>query len=205
VNQHLKLILIGTILLVFGVTLVITSSFKIYERYETIIPTAGILTIPANLSSDFYIWHLLGFPPKSDKIEVVVADSPELQNLLNTSLNYTSTMKDGQNITISLVSGYDSISASVRIGGTPSYSGLIAPHVFDIPNDWDAYHVRVSNPESHSVCWIVNVILYGHFIDHTWLNVTLVGIAPIILGIVLVGIAKRRRNGINKQETQNRS
>lgn len=204
-NQHLKLILIGTILLVFGVTLVITSSFKIYERYETIIPTAGILTIPANLSSDFYIWHLLGFPPKSDKIEVVVADSPELQNLLNTSLNYTSTMKDGQNITISLVSGYDSISASVRIGGTPSYSGLIAPHVFDIPNDWDAYHVRVSNPESHSVCWIVNVILYGHFIDHTWLNVTLVGIAPIILGIVLVGIAKRRRNGINKQETQNRS
>jgi hypothetical protein len=205
VNQHLKLILVGTILLVFGVTLVITSSFKIYERYETIIPTAGILTIPANLSSDFYVWHLFGFPPKSDKIEVVVADSPELQNLLNTSLNYTSTMKDGQNITISLVSGYDSISASVRIGGTPSYSGLIAPHVFDIPKDWDAYHVRVSNPESYPVCWIVNVILYGHFIDHAWLNVTLVAIAPIILGIVLVGIAKRRRNGINKQETENRS
>jgi hypothetical protein len=110
-------------------------------------------------------------------------------------------MKDGQNITTSIISGYDTISASVRIGGSPSYSGLIAPHVFDIPNDWDAYHVRVSNPESYPVCWIVNVILYGHFIDHTWLTATLLGIIPIILGIVLVGIAKRTRNGINTHET----
>jgi len=99
------------------------------------------------------------------------------------------------------VSNDESISASVRIGGSPSYSGLIAPHVFDIPNDWEGYYVRVSNPESYPVCWIVNVILSGRVIDHTWLTVTLLGIIPIILGIVLFGIAKRRRNGIIKQET----
>jgi uncharacterized membrane protein len=199
-NQHLKLILVGTTLLVFGVTLVITSSFKIYHRVATIAPTAGILTIPANSSSDFSFWNILGPLPKSDQILIIVAESPELQNLLDPALNYNSTMKNGQNITISIVSNNKSISASVK-SGRSLYWGLIVPYTFDIPNDWTFYYVRISNPESYPVCWIVNVILFGHVIDTTWLTVTLLGIIPIILGIVLVGVAKRRRNGINKQET----
>jgi hypothetical protein len=201
VNQHLKLILVGTILLVFGATLVITSFFKIYDTVVTIAPTSSVLRIQANSSSDFYFWYLFGGFPRSQQVSVVVAGSPELQGLLNSTLNYNSTMNYGQNITISIVSGNESISASVRSGGSLTYSGSVAPHTFDIPADWWAgFHVRVTNPENYPVCWIVNVILFGQVVDNTWLTVLLGGIIPTILGLILFGIASHRRNGITKKE-----
>ena len=70
--------------------------------------------------------------PQTQRVLMVVTGSQELQGILNSTLNYNSTMKLGQNITISLVSGNQTISATVRSGYTPTYNEPIAPHTFDI-------------------------------------------------------------------------
>ncbi len=203
-NHHSKLVLVGTILLVFGATLVATSYLKIYDTYETIIPTAHVLPIQANSSSDFILNFNPFFGtllPQTQRVSVVVTGSQELQGILNSTINYNSTMKLGQNITISLVSENQTISATVRSGYTPTYNEPIAPHTFDIPADWlPWFYIRITNPESYPVCWIVNVSAYGQVVNNTWLTLFFVGIIPIILGLILVGIASHRRNGITKKE-----
>lgn len=199
-NEYSKLILVAAILVVFGVAVVSTSSFKIFfDKAVTLGPTSGVLPIQANSSSDFVFWFVFGGFPKSDQVWVVVSDSPELQNLLNPTLNYSSIMNVKDNITISIV-GNQNISASVRAAGG------VAAHLFDIPSDWEfGFYVRVTNPENYPVCLVVTVLLYGQVVDNTWRTALIVGIASVILGLATVRIANNRRNRIERALDRNGS
>ena len=111
--MNFKLLLVGVILITLGTTLVATSYFKIYDTVEKIFPTADVLPIQANSSSDFYFNFIYGPLPQSQKAVVVVAGSKELQGILNSTLNYNSTRIGGEkNITITLFAGNQNISAS---------------------------------------------------------------------------------------------
>jgi len=201
-SQYSRLILVGMILLVFGVTLVATSYFRIYETVERIFPTADVLPIQANSSSDFYINYGLGALPPSQKALVLVAGSQELQSILNSTLNYNSTMiYGGKNITISVFCGNQNISASERTWTSFTYDEPIAFHTFDLPASWwdsgfGISKVSITNPEDHPVSWIINVMLYGQVVNASWLTVCLVGIVPIILGLIMVGVAGYKRKAI---------
>jgi uncharacterized membrane protein len=206
-SKYFKLIWVGIILLVFGVTLVVTSYPRIYNTYESIIPIAHVLPIEANSSSDF----LLNFNPflgtlfpKPQKVLVVVTGSQELEGILNSTSNYDSTMKAGQNITISLVSQYQTISATERSAyAIVMYDEPVVPHMFDIPADWSSwFYVRVTNPESYPVCWVVNVLGYAQVVDNNWLTVFFVGTILIILGAILVGVSAYRRKGIAMEKPE---
>ncbi len=207
-SKNFKLILTGTILLVLGVTLVATSYPKIYITYVSIIPTAHVLTIQANSSSDFFIDFepFLGtILPQPQRVLVVVTGSQELKDILNSTSIYTSTMKNGQNITISLVHENQIVSFTERSGNTPTYDEPIVPHMFDIPADWGSwtgtrFYIRVNNPESYPVCWIVNVLAYARGSDNNWLTVFFMGTIPIVLGAILVGVAAYRKKGIDDIE-----
>jgi hypothetical protein len=192
--------LVGIVLLVFGVTLVATSYFKIFDTIETILPTAGVLPIQANSSSDFYFNFFYGPLPQSQKILVLVAGSQHLQGILNPTLNYSSTMKYPQNITISLFNGNQNISATEKTWiMSQTHGGPLAFHTFDIPASWsfgsgtDIGKVSITNPESYPVCWIVNVMLYGQEINTNWLTVFFAGIVPIVLGLIIVVVAAYKR------------
>jgi hypothetical protein len=203
-SEYSKVMLVGVILVVFGVTLVATSYFKIYDTVETVLPTADVLPIPANSSSVFYFNYGLGFLPQSSKVVVVVAGSRELQGILNSTLNYNSTRIGGEkNITITLFGRNQNISASETTYYYETYQEAMAFHVFDIPSNWISgiggiSEVSITNPNSYPVCWIVSVMLYGQEIDSNWLTVFLVGIVPIILGLIIVGVAGHRRKAITK-------
>ncbi len=201
-SKYSKVMLVGIILIVFGLTLVSTSYFKIYDTVETILPTAGALPIQANSSSDFYFDYSFGPLPESQKILVLVAGSQELQSILNSTLNYNSTMiNGGKNITITVFSPNYNISASEKIWYSQTYFEPIAFHTFDIPaSQWNGFAIKVSitNPESYPVCWIVNVMLYGQVVNNNWLTVFLVGIVPILLGLIIIGVAGHRRKAITK-------
>jgi hypothetical protein len=204
-SKYSKVMLVGIILIVFGVTLVATSYFKIYDTVETIFPTADLLPMPANSSSDFYFNYGLGFLPQSSKVVVVVAGSRELQGILNSTLNYNSTRIGGEkNITISLFGENQNISASETTYYYPTYQEAMAFHIFDIPSNWNSgvdsgiSEVSITNPESYPVCWIVSVMLYGQVINSNWLTVFLIGIVPIILGLIIIGVAGHRRKAITK-------
>jgi hypothetical protein len=203
-NEYSKLILVAAILVIFGTAMVAPSSYKIlFDKGETMLPTSGLLPIQANSSSDFVFWYLFGDFPKSDQVLVVVSGSYELQGLLNSTLNYNSTMDDGKDITISIVAGNQSISAIALRGPTPSYEEPIATSTFDIPSDWWAgFAVRVSNPENYPVVWTITVILYGHVIDTFWIEVLIIGIGAIILGLATFQIANNRKKKIEHESNQ---
>jgi hypothetical protein len=198
-NEYSKLILVGTVLLFFGVPLVTTSSYKIFFEKDVTITSSGVLMIKANSTADFGFWALFGDFPKSDQILVVVSESPDLQNLLNSTLNYHSTMNPEHNITISIV-GNHIISASERVTSSVTYEyGLAAAHWFNIPSDWWAgCWVRVSNPENYPVCWVVSVVLYGPRTDAAWCSALVLGIGTIIIGLVVFRIANVRRNKLKR-------
>jgi hypothetical protein len=204
-SKYSKVMLVGIILIVFGLTLVSTSYFKIYDTVETILPTAGALSIQANSSSDFYFNFFYGPLPQSQKILVLVAGSQDLQGILNSTLNYSSTMKYPQNITISLFNGNQNISATEKTWiMSQTHDEPLAFHTFDIPASWsfgsgtEIGKVSITNPESYPVCWIVNVMLYGQIIDSNWFAVFLIGIVPIILGLIIIEVAHHRRKAITK-------
>jgi uncharacterized membrane protein len=201
--MNIKLLLVGVILITLGTTLLATSYFKIYDTVETIFPTADVLPIKANSSSDFHFDYSFGPLPQSQKILVVVAGSQELQGILNSTLNYNSIrIGGGKNITISLSVGNHSISASETTNYYETYEEAMTFHIFDIPVSWwNGFDMKVSitNPENYPVCWIVNVMLYGQVVNNNWLTVFLVGIVLTILGLIIIEVAHHRRRAITKQ------
>jgi hypothetical protein len=196
--HYSRLALAGIILLVFGVTMAGTSYFKLYDTAIKIFPPASVLPIQANSSADFYFWHLFGGFPQTERAVVVVAGSQELQDLLDPISGYNSTMRNGQNITISLI-GDQTLSATVMSSYSFIYDETIALHSFDVPASWWAgFHICVNNPESYPVCWIVNVMVYGQVINNDWIAVFLVGIVAIILGLVIGIIGYRKKSNFKK-------
>jgi|GEM_PF-2745301 uncharacterized membrane protein len=207
-SKYSKFVLVGIVLLVFGVTLVATSYFKIYDTVETIVPTAGVLPIQANSTSYFVFNFYMGPLPESQKALVLVAGSQELQDVLNPALNYNATMKYPRNITITVFGTNQNmnVSASETTLLPQTYHGALAFHTFDIPASWNSNGigitlVSITNPENYPVCWIVNVMLYGQVVNSNWLTVFFLGIVPIILGLVIVGVAGHRRKANNKKQT----
>jgi hypothetical protein len=202
-NDYSKLILVAAILIALGVTIVSTSSLRIFfVKSETIPPTSAVLQIQANSTSDpFTFWNLYGALPKSEQIFVVVSESPYLQNLLNSALNYSATMDYRDNITITVGNGGQNISATERPMSSSTYQGFAVAHLFDIPSDWWLYGVYVTNPENHPVCWVITVVLYGHVVDNSWRAALIIGIASVILGVATVGIANNRRKRIEARSS----
>lgn len=191
-DQKMRIILSATMLLVLGISLAVTSFFKIYDYGNTIVPTSGMLPIQANSSADFYFWGLFGAIPHSERILVVISGSEQLQALLNSLSNYNFTMRSGQNITISLVSGNDAIPTTVMSAYSITRGDTIALYTLEVPADWWVYYIRVTNPESYPVCWNVNVVLYGQTINNTWLTLLIVGIVIATLGLALLIVGKSK-------------
>ena len=196
--MNFRLILVAQLLFTPGTTIAATSYFKIYDTVERIFPSAGVLPIQANSSSDFYLNYGLGALPPSQKALVLVAGSQELKGILNSTLNYNSTMiYGGKNITISVFCGNQNISASERTWTSSTYNEPIAVHTFDLPTSWwdsgfGISKVSFTNPENYPVCWVVNVMLYGQVINNNWLTASLIGLVFIIIGAVTVGIAVQK-------------
>ena len=146
----------------------------------------------------------MGPLPRSQEVLVLVAGSRQLQDVLNPTLNYNSTMKYGKNITITLFGANpnQNISASETTLLPQTYLGAAAFHTFDVPASWNnmvgVTTVSITNPESYPVCWIVNVMLYGQVVNSNWLTVFYVGMIPIILGLIIVGVAGYRRKAITR-------
>lgn len=195
--MNFKFLLVGVILITLGTTLVVTSYFKIYDTVEKVVPTAGVLPIQANSSSSFWFNFFMGPLPQSQKVSVLVAESQHLQDVLNSTLNYNSTIEYGKNITITLfgLRQNQNLSASVTTLYSQTYWGCVAFHTFDVPVSWNNWvsTVSITNPESYPVCWIVNVMLYGQVVNSNWLTVFYVGMIPVILGVIIVGVAVYKR------------
>jgi hypothetical protein len=199
-SKYSKVMLVGIILIVFGVTLLATSYFRIYDTVETVLPTANVLPIQANSSSDFYFNSVEGLSPQPQTIFVLVTESRELQGILNSTLNYNSTMiNDGKNVTITLFAGNQPISASERTWISQTSHETVAFHTFDFPSgQYFVDKISITNPYGYPVCWIVNVMAYGQLINTDWLAVFIVGLISIILGLIIVGVAGHRRKAVTK-------
>lgn len=207
-NEYSKLILVAAILIALGVALVSTSSLMIFfVRNETIPPTSGVLQIKANSTSDlFTFWHTNEALPKSEQMLLIVSESERLQNLFNSTLNYSSAMFYSDNITITISNENQNISATERANALGpytflTYERLAVAHLFDIPLDWWVYGVYVTNPENHPVCWVITVVLYGHVVDNSWRAALLIGIASVILGLATLRIADNRRKRIEARSS----
>jgi hypothetical protein len=210
VNRYSNLILAGIILLAFGVTLAATSYFKLYDTVEEIVPTSGLILIPENSSMNFLFHYLSASRNSSDslsqisKVKVLVAGIGELQSLLKPTLDLNCTLSYGQNITISLGFDGQSMSASESAWGNQTYENPVAFHEFDIPASWSVVNlgIRITNPESYSVCWIVNVMVYGQVVNSNWQTAMYLGIASAAVGAVITGISVlRRKQAVDQKKT----
>jgi hypothetical protein len=181
---------VGVILIVLGLSLAVTSYFNVYSQ-ETKKIAQRVLLMEENSSADLNI----SFPVHASRALIWIVGSPELQNVLNSTLNYSSSV--GKAITITISDGTQSMSASVYAVAMfgdywlpqPVYASWV-----DIPSDWSPISkVSVSNSESHPVCWIATCILYEQVTHFDWLAVMLLGVISLSIGAVISVITIHRR------------
>jgi len=202
--RYSGLALVGMILLAFGLALGGISYVNLYDIVEKTVPASGWILIPGNSSMNF-LYHYLS-PSRApfdsftqvSKIQVLVSGIKELESLIPPALNINCTLPLGENVTISLYSDFgQSMSASEGAWGIQTYGNPVAFHEFDISN-WSTVNlgIRIYNPENYTVCWIVNVVLWGQVINNDWLAVFFIGIVAVILGLAIgiVGYSRRRNN-----------
>lgn len=189
-NRNSKLVLIGVILITLGLSLVATSYFSVYSQ-ETKKIAQRVLLMEGNSSADLNISP----PAHASRVLIWIIGSPELQNVLNSTLNYSSSV--GKAITITISDGTHSMSASVYAVAMFGDYWLPQPVYASwahIPSDWSPISkVSISNSESLPVCWIATCILYEQVIHFDWLVVMLLGIVSLSIGAVISVIAIHRR------------
>jgi hypothetical protein len=194
-SKRSKLVWVGTLLIVLGFTLAVTSYFNVYSEETKKIKQQVLLT-KENSSSDLNFF----FPVHASRALVWVIGSSELQGVLNSTLNYSSSI--GRPITMTLSDGTRNISASV--GPVAVFGDYWLPQPvyaswFSIPSDWSyVSKVSISNSESHPVCWIATCIFYEQVIHLDWLGVMFLGVASILIGAAIVSvIAVSKKNSVS--------
>ena len=183
---------VGVILIVLGLSLVTTSYFNVYSQQMKKI-AQRVLLMEGNSSADL---NTRTFVHEHSTLALVwVVGSDELQNVLNSTLNYNSSL--GYPITITLSDGTRNMSASVYAVAVFGDFWLPQPVYaswFSIPSDWGGIsRVTISNSESHPVCWVATCILYEQVLHYDWLAVMLLGIACLLTGVIISVTAIHRR------------
>jgi hypothetical protein len=181
-NRNSKRVWIGVILIMLGLSLVVPSYFNVYSQ-ETKKIAQRVLLMEGNSSADLNI----SFPVHASRALIWVVGSPELQTVLNSTLNYSSSV--GNPITITLSDGTRNMSASVywvAVFGDYWLPQPVYASWFSIPSDWSSVsRVSISNSENHSVCWIETCIFYDQILHFDWLAVMLLGVISLLIGAVI--------------------
>jgi hypothetical protein len=197
--MNYKLVMVGAILVTLGTTLIAASYFNLYTMVEASIPYPYTIIIFGR--SYAKIDDIMG-PNYTGirKVGIIISGSQELQNILNSTLNYNTTLGLDP-ITITLSFGRV-MSASV----TPSYvpyffQGILAVHYFDVPSYSPWSTITITNPGDNPVYWDVTVIHYEEVVNQNWLATLLIGIAFATVGIAITGIAIIRKSTNKQKET----
>lgn len=193
---------VGVILIVLGLSLMVTSYFNVYsEQMQKV--AQRVLLMEGNSSADLDTRTFI--PVHSTLALVWVVGSPELQSVLNSSLNYSSSV--GNPITITLSDGTRNVSASVyavAVFGDYWLPQPVYASWFTIPSDWGSViRVTISNSESHPVCWVATCILYERVTHYYWLAVMLLGTVCLLTGaIISVTAIPRKKSEISARHSE---
>jgi uncharacterized membrane protein len=196
--MNIKLLFVGVILFTLGTTLAATSYFNLHSMVEANIPYANTILITGR-----YYAEILDINNNLDqagiqRIGVFISGSQELQGIVNSTLNYNTTL-GFKPITISLSD--ERTSATVTPLYAPYGQGLVAVHYFDVPNYSAITRITVTNPEDYPVCWDISIIHYSEIININWLVALIIGIIAVMLGLVIIGVAGYKRKPDLKKET----
>lgn len=190
-NRNSRRIWIGIILIAMGLSLALTSYPSIQsEEIQKI--AQRVLLMEGNSSSYLNI----SLPVHASRAFVWIVGSPELQGVLNSTYDYSSSV-GLKTITITLTDGVRNMSVSVYAVAILGDYWLPQPVYgswFSIPSGWGAVsRVFVSNSESHPVCWIASCIFYEQFIHFEWLAAMVLGVISLLIGLVISVTALRRK------------
>jgi hypothetical protein len=196
--MNIKLLFVGVILFTLGTTLAATSYFNLHSMVEANIPYANTILITGSYYAEIDDFNTnLGYTG-IQRVGVFISGSRELQGIVNSTLNYNTTL-GFKPITISLSSGQ-------RTTVTPLYApygrGLVAVHYFDVPIYSALTTITVTNPEDYPVCWDISIVHYSEIININWLVALIIGIIAVMLGLIIIGVARyKRKPSVKQKET----
>jgi hypothetical protein len=180
------LLLLGTLLLVFGVSAALLAPLNFYSS-KSVILGSKLIPIAAGASSDFDFSRVI----KHEKqVEVIIEDGP---------FGYNSTWGNcywiNNPFQIALLD-----ESKENFVNTATNHAPRVEHYFDIPSAWnDLGGIRISNPESFPVSVLVTVVFHNEIVNETWQGLFFLGVASIFLGILVIGatlVYFRKRKGL---------
>jgi hypothetical protein len=192
------LLLLGTSLLVFGVSAGLLAPLNLYSS-RTVILGSGLVPIAAEASSDFDFSEAI---KHEEQVEVVIEDGP---------FGYNSTWGNCYWISNPFQISLLDESKENFVNATTNHAPRVE-HCFDIPSSWNGLGgIRISNPESFPVSVLVTVAFHSKIVNETWQGLFFLGVASIFLGILVIGatlvyFGKRKglikvgKNGLRKLE-----
>jgi hypothetical protein len=181
-NKYFYLILIGIVLITFGLTLtVIYSSSTYFWKQDPPIP--HVIAINAN-SSAWVPFLVNSLVLGSSQITVIVFFplGSTLMPLPITMTVYSFTL---QGVEVNMTASEPMASSGW------GYDSYVAMHVFNIPSNWRYITgVSIANPENYSVSWIVTLtfnqqITVSEAVDRTNLGITSTAVGAVILGVAV--------------------
>jgi hypothetical protein len=180
------LLLLGTLLLVFGVSAALLAPLNFYSS-RTVILGSELIPIAAEAFSDFDFSEAV----KHEKqVEVVIEDGP---------FGYNSTWGDCYWINNPFQIALLDKSKENFVNATTNHAPRVE-HYFDIPSSWnDLGGIRISNPESFPVSVLVTVVFHEKIVNETWQALFFLGVASIFLGILVIGatlVYLKKRKGL---------
>lgn len=180
-----KLMWIGMILLVFGITLAASSSFNVY--YWEIDPL-GSLELPIAAKSSGYALLLLDRTTDMKKVEVHLSHGR--LDILNETLRYGHLW----NFTLTLSDSVVYMPYSQNVSITMNPESFPVTHVFDIPDNWRLLgKISVTNLEDFPVFVIVWSAIHRQLLNNNWQIAMNSGILSALIGIAFVGTEIRKR------------
>jgi hypothetical protein len=181
-----KLAWIGSILLVFGLTLTLLSYPNLYVLNSELFDL-GTVPIAANSSNELGFYTGIG---NIKEVEVAVYNGPwDMPSIWGDCYWIQHPFE------IALVNG-----AQFSLSITTQHSPPVT-HIFDVPNTWNSLSaIRISNPENNSAAVIVVVIFHSQVSSFEWQMAMYLGLMSTIIGAIMIGVAAYRRKPIAKRE-----
>ena len=178
--MKIRIIWIGSLLLVFGVTTSVFSYLNLYT-WETELHDNACVVIGPHLSNKLSYWHWI----KSTKqVEVYVIHGPIGVDSLWGASSWASLR--GTQIELLTDGGLNNISVT---SNQDSWINV----VFDVPTTWKTIRgVRVTNPADAPVAVIITALHHNQLLNNTLWRTLILGIASVAVGIVLTGYGFRK-------------